>query len=97
MTSLLWTVGTAQAHKVNVFAYVEGGTVFVESYFSDGAPVANGVVRAMDEKGVQIYQGETDKKGQTQFPVPTEKRDLTIEVNASMGHRAAFTLKKRDM
>ncbi|MEJ5365293.1 MAG: hypothetical protein WHS86_09340 [Desulfosoma sp.] len=87
----------AWAHKVNVFAYAEGGTVFVESYFPDGSPVVQGTVSVTDPKGAKIFEGTTDKEGRAQFPAPSEKTDLTIEVNASMGHRAVATLKKSDL
>ncbi|MEJ5347800.1 MAG: hypothetical protein WHS46_03820 [Desulfosoma sp.] len=86
----------AWAHKVNLFAYAEGGVVYVESYFSDGSPVVQGSLRAMDAKGAQIFEGKTDQRGKAQFQAPPEKQDLTIELNASMGHRAVFTLKKTD-
>lgn len=87
----------AWAHKVNVFAYAEGGTVFVESYFPDGSPVVQGTVTVTDPTGAKIFQGQTDKDGRAHFPAPSEKTDLTVEVNASMGHRAVVTLKKSDM
>ena len=40
----LWLLmgGSAMAHKVNLFAYVEAGTVYTESYFPDGRPVEDG-------------------------------------------------------
>lgn len=93
----LWAFEAAWAHKVNVFAYAEGGTVFVESYFPDGSPVVKGGVRVTDAQGKQVFEGSTDEQGRAQFKAPQEKTDLTIEVTASMGHRAVFTLKKSDM
>jgi nickel transport protein len=41
LVGVLLVSGTALAHKVNLFAYVEGGTVFTESYFPDGRAVEN--------------------------------------------------------
>ncbi|GAG37023.1 unnamed protein product, partial [marine sediment metagenome] len=29
------------AHKVNVFAYIEGGKIYTESYFNDGKKCIN--------------------------------------------------------
>ncbi|MGQ9669195.1 carboxypeptidase regulatory-like domain-containing protein [Desulfosoma sp.] len=87
----------AWAHKVNLFAYAEGGTVYVESYFPDGSPVVQGNLRVTDAKGTPVFEGKTDAQGKAQFAVPAEKSDLTIELNASMGHRVVFTLKKNDM
>ncbi len=91
------TSAAAWAHKVNVFAYAEGGSVFVESYFPDGSPVVQGLVSVTDATGTKIFEGKTDDQGRAQFPAPAEKTDLTVEVNASMGHRAVFTLKKGDL
>lgn len=87
----------AWAHKVYLFAYAEGGTVYVESYFPDGSPVVQGNLRVTDAKGTQVFEGNTDAQGKAQFAVPGEKSDLTIELNASMGHRVVFTLKKNEM
>lgn len=44
---LLFT-STAFAHKVNIFAYVEGDTVYTESYFPDGKKVESGLVEVYD-------------------------------------------------
>lgn len=92
----LGTVHAALAHKVNIFAYVEGDTVFTESYFSDGKPVAGGVVEVQDQKGVTLLEGKTDENGLLHFPLP-KKEDLTIILNATMGHRNTFLLKGTEM
>ncbi len=99
---ILWTAatfllaGTASAHKVNVFAYVEGRTVYVESYFPDGSPVAEAAVVVFGTHGKTVAEGKTDNQGLFQFDAPGTACDLTIEVNASMGHKATYTLKKED-
>ncbi|MCK9262498.1 MAG: carboxypeptidase regulatory-like domain-containing protein [Deltaproteobacteria bacterium] len=92
----LGTVHVALAHKVNIFAYVEGNTVFTESYFPDGKPVEGGVVEVQDQKGVTLVEGKTDEKGLFHFPLP-KKEDLTIILNASMGHKNTFLLKGSEM
>lgn len=86
----------ALAHKVNIFAYVEGSMVYTESYFSDGKPVAGGVIEVQNQKGVTLLEGKTDEKGLFSFPLP-KKEDLTIIVNAAMGHRNTFLLKESEM
>ncbi len=95
---LLTALGSvpAWAHKVNLFAYAEGGVIYVESYFPDGSPVVQGSLRVTDAKGALIFEGKTDQQGKAQFQAPSEKQDLNIELNASMGHRAVFTLKKTE-
>ena len=44
----------AFTHKVNIFAYVEGDTVYTESYFSDGKKVEGGVVEVYDSEGNKL-------------------------------------------
>jgi len=87
----------AMAHKVNIFAYVEKGMVFTESYFPDGKKVEGGSVEVLDGSGKKLLEGKTDKEGLFSFPLPAKKQDLTIVLNASMGHKNSFVLKKSEM
>ncbi len=87
----------AMAHKVNIFAYVEKGMVFTESYFPDGKKVEGGSVEVLDGSGKKLLEGKTDKEGLFSFPLPAKKQDLTIVLNASMGHKNSFILKKSEM
>lgn len=86
----------AYGHKVNIFAYVENGKIFTESYFPDGKAVEDGVIEVLDSQGQKIAEGKTDKEGKFSLPIP-KKEDLTIVINASMGHKNTFLLKKTDM
>lgn len=86
----------AYGHKVNLFAYVENGKIFTESYFPDGKPVEDGVVEVLDSKEQKIAEGKTDKEGKFSLPIP-KKDDLTIVINASMGHKNTFQLKKSEL
>jgi len=92
----LCAVGPALAHKVNVFAYVEGTTVFTESYFPDGKVVAGGSIEVFDKTNTKLLEGTTDDKGLFRFPLP-KKEDLTIVINAGMGHKNSFLLKASEM
>ncbi|MBV5307745.1 MAG: carboxypeptidase regulatory-like domain-containing protein [Desulfobulbaceae bacterium] len=92
----LSTTGLALAHKVNLFAYVEGETVFTESYFPDGKFVEDGVVEVFDKNNTKLLEGKTDAKGLFHFQLP-RKEDLTIVINASMGHKNSFLLKASEM
>ena len=84
------------AHKVNIFAYVEGDTIYTESYFSDGKKVDGGKVEVYDSQGNKLLEGETDKDGQFNFKLP-KKDDLKIVLIATMGHRASYTLSKDEL
>ncbi|MDR3090120.1 MAG: carboxypeptidase regulatory-like domain-containing protein [Desulfobulbaceae bacterium] len=88
-----WPPTAALAHKVTIFAYTEGDTVYSESYFSDGDPVLGGLVTVADAQGKQVLSGKTDQDGHFHFPMPTPKSDLVLSLDASMGHKAIFTLK----
>ena len=79
------------AHKVNVFAYVEGDMVYTESYFPDGRKVEKGTVDVYDSHNNKLLSGVTDKKGIFNFR-PPKKDDLKIVIIASMGHKNSYLL-----
>lgn len=87
---------TALAHKVNIFAYVDNGVVYTESYFPDGRPVENGAIEVYDSQGHKLLEGVSDNEGLFSFTIP-KKDDLTIVINASMGHKNNFILKKEEI
>ena len=87
---------TAMAHKVNLFAYVEGGRIYTESYFPDGNPVAGGKVLVYDSQNKLLLEGVTDKSGLFDFAIPRID-DLTIVINATMGHKNSYKLKKAEV
>jgi nickel transport protein len=82
-------VSPARAHKVTVFAWVEGDVVYTESRFNDGKPVKDGMVVVYDSEGNQLIQGKTDREGTFSFAVP-KRGDLDIMLQAGMGHRAQW-------
>ncbi|MFH1507190.1 MAG: hypothetical protein ABIG46_02010 [Candidatus Omnitrophota bacterium] len=81
----------AFAHRVNIFAYVEGGTVYTESYFPDGKRVEGGVIEVYDSRGNKLLEGKTSKQGEFKFK-PPKRDDLQIILNATMGHKNSYTL-----
>ena len=81
------------AHKVNIFAYTDAGTVYSESYFPDGRPVDSGKVQVYDRTEQLLLEGQTDKQGLFQFELP-KVDDLILEIDAGMGHKNRFQLKK---
>lgn len=87
---------TAMAHKVNVFAYTEGGRVYTESYFPDGSPVEGGKILVYDSQNKLLLEGVTDKSGLYDFAIP-KIDDLRIVIEATMGHRNSFKLKKSEV
>jgi nickel transport protein len=84
------------AHKVSVFAYVENGRVYTESYFPDGKPAVDGKIDVYNSDGILLVEGRTDSDGLFDFKVKTPE-DLKIVLNASMGHRAEYVLKSEEL
>lgn len=93
---LLLGSGTALAHKVNLFAYAEGGKIYTESYFPDGRPVEGGKVLVYDSKDNLLLEGITDKEGLFSFDI-SKVDDLNIVIEAGMGHKNSFKLKKSEV
>ncbi|NIQ89708.1 MAG: hypothetical protein GWN93_11925 [Deltaproteobacteria bacterium] len=90
MVSKVW------AHKVNVFAWVEGDTVFVEGYFPGGKKSRDSLVEVFNPAGTKLLEGRTNETGEFSFKIP-ERTDLKIVLTASMGHKNDFTLSASDL
>jgi nickel transport protein len=85
------------AHKVNVFAYIEGEKIYTESYFNDGKKCINSEIEVFDNQGNKLLEGLTDKEGEFSFEVPSEDGNLKIVLTASMGHRAEYTIRTDEL
>jgi len=94
--SILCFCETSFAHKVTIFAYVEGGKVYTESYYVDGTKCKNSEVEVYNKDGQKVLTGKTDEKGEFNFVPPCEG-PLKIVLNASMGHRAETVVSKQDL
>jgi len=81
----------AWAHKVMIFAWVEGDTIHTQSKFSGGKRAKHARVVVYDKEGNQLLEGKTDEKGEFSFKVP-KRTDLKIALKASMGHLAEWTI-----
>ncbi len=93
---LLFAVAPASAHRVTLFAWVEGDVVHTVSKFSGGKMVKNGRITVYDLQGNQLLEGEADGQGDYSF-APPKKTALRIVLNAGMGHRAEWILDEKDM
>jgi len=80
------------AHKVNVFAYVDGDKIYSESYFNDGKKCVDSKIEVFDNQGNKLLEGITDENGEFSFKTPQKEGDLKIVLTASMGHRAEYTI-----
>ncbi len=83
------------AHRVNVFAWVDGDMIRVEAKFAGGKKVMGGGIRVMDENGKVIHEGKTDESGSYAFSIPAEGA-LTVAVEAGQGHRGEWRILGED-
>ena len=91
---------SAFAHKVNIFAYVEGDKVYTESYFNDGKKCIESKIEVFDKQGNKLLEGLTDKEGMFSFKIPPENvidGDLKLVLTASMGHRAEYIIRADEL
>lgn len=73
------------AHKVSLFAWVEGDTIHTESKFSGGKMVKDGRIEVFNSQGELLLTGTTDDQGAYSFPIP-ERDDLKVVLTAGSGH-----------
>ena len=93
--SLLLVCSQARAHKVTVFAWVEGDTVHVESKFSGGRKTVAAPVEVYDNQGNLLLKGVTDDQGAFAFKAP-QKTEMKVVLLAGMGHRGEWTIQLSD-
>jgi len=89
-------VDSASAHRVNVFAWVEGDTIYVESKFAGGKKVTSGKIVVTDPRGNKLLSGLTNDQGEFSFKVP-QRTDLKIVLIAGQGHQAEWTIRATEM
>ena len=84
------------AHRLNVYAWVEGGNVKVAAYYSRKSKPKNIPVYVYGPGGELMLEGKTDEEGAFSFR-PTGICDLKIVVEAGDGHRAECNLTAADL
>jgi nickel transport protein len=93
---VLGLANSALAHKVNVFAYAEGGQIKGEGYFPGGDKAQDSLVELWDAQGKVVASTRTDRRGEfTLSPLPGASPPLKVVVKASMGHQGDYTLGAR--
>ncbi len=95
IVAIMLLADPCSAHRVRVFAYVEGDTVRVEGYFSKTRKAMNCPVEVFDSLGRRMLVGKTDSDGRFSFPVADLKDvrgGLKIVLVAGEGHRAEYSL-----
>ncbi len=88
---LCFFLSKSLAHKVVVFAWVDGDMVHVESKFSGGRKVVSGKVEVFDLSENFICSGKTDDKGMFSFKI-NRKTGMKIKLLAGMGHMGQWII-----
>ena len=93
----LLVASPALAHRLNVFASVEGGIIAVEASFPDGGPAREGTVRVYDAQDRLIRTLPLGEDGTARFPVEGATDGLRVEVDAGEGHSDYWILTPADL
>lgn len=83
---------TALAHKVSVFAYVDGPNIVIDAFYSKSNKVNAGKITVKNAATGEVYQqATTDENGALTLPVPAKaiaaKADLLVLLVAGEGHQ----------
>ena len=81
-----------QAHRVNIFAFVDGDALQVECGFSRSQKIRQGTVTVLDAaSGISLATMETDEQGMARFPLTSAMRQapqgLKVVIAAGEGHQ----------
>lgn len=92
----------ALAHRVNVFAFVDGGAIQVECSFGRSQPVRQGRLLITDlESGALVHEGITDEQGRYRFRPPEEflasGHGLNLRLVAGEGHQDDWQLEGEEL
>ena len=90
---------TAQAHQLNVFAFVEEGTVVVETKLSNGNLPVSGDVEVLNAQSEVLMTLPLEKDGTVRFPLDMNDvgEGITIEVTTGEGHEDYWILTPEDI
>lgn len=87
LAGLLAGVAPAAAHKLKVFATVEGGAITGFAFFVGGGRPEGAHVAFRDDAGHDLASAITDTSGAFAF-TPAKAEDITVVVDAGDGHSA---------
>ena len=93
---------SALAHRVNVFAYVDGDAIQVECAFSRSQKVRHGKLAISDlETGQILLEGSTNETGEFRFRPPDDFLEtghgLRILLNAGEGHQNDWRISAEEL
>ncbi|MFZ2633885.1 MAG: hypothetical protein WA081_19320 [Desulfosalsimonadaceae bacterium] len=93
---VLFQASMAAAHRVVVFGWIEGDTVYTESQYPDGKRVKNGQILVYDADGKELLTGTTSENGEFSFKIPKSSA-LRIVIQAGMGHQGEWKFSAQEI
>lgn len=93
---VLGVAAAAHAHRVIVFAWIEGKTVHTVSKFPGGDKVVDTPVVVYDGQENRLLSGKTDEKGEFSFTIP-KAAPLKIVLEAGSAHQAEWRLSEQEI
>lgn len=96
LTWLALTPFSAFAHRVTIFAWVDGDTIHTRSKIGGGKQIKDALVVVYNSRGDRLLEGRTDRDGMFSFKTP-EKSDLKVVLTGSMGHAAEWKIPVDDI
>ena len=99
---MLMTVSSVSAHRVHLYAFVEGGEIVADCRFSKKSPAQNARVEVLDAaSGKLLVSGQSDAKGMARLAVSPELAahpvDVLVTLDAGEGHRAEWRIAAVDL
>ena len=89
----------AYAHKVHLFAYVDGDYIKTESRFNGGRPARGCDIQVQSSSSSNqdiAVNGKSDEKGFFHFPMANLTGDLDIIITCGDGHRGSWHLAENE-
>lgn len=89
---------SAEAHKINVFAYAEGQTIHGEAYARGGEAIRDAKIEVFDPADSMKKLGETVTDDDGNFTFEARHRsDHRFVLSTADGHEAEFTVKADEL
>ena len=89
------------AHRVTMFAYIDGSDVVAECGYSKSKRVRHGAIEVFDAaSGELLVHTQTDEQGFVRFPLPEKIRNtgngLRLVLKAGEGHQAEWIIQAEE-
>lgn len=97
LLTVLLASNSALAHRLNVFAWVEGNDIVAESKFSTGKRPKLGQVEVYNGEDKLLLSLKLDSNGKVRFPLPDYSSGLRIQINTGGDHNSYWVLTPFDI